>query len=159
MDVAWGELQAGHTFSDAEFEEMGWHDVRVHAVGFSPETFELLLDVDYILEWRGPRAGEDCYEFVVAPATLVFLGVSDLHFDLHSFTGEFSIDDLRRDDPQPTPNGATDHAWWLETNEGTVRFRAVGFRQHLRRVPQVLPGQSFTLEGRGGHSFAVPAGV
>ncbi|WP_433728434.1 hypothetical protein ACQP2Y_14935 [Actinoplanes sp. CA-051413] len=147
---------SGPALSGAESEEVRWHDVRLHGFGFSPGTFELLLDIDYILQWREPPAGEEYYEFVVAPATLVFHSVADVRIDLQSYTGEVSIDTVQREDAQPTPAGVTDYAWLLNTHEGTIRFRAAGFQVHLRQDPRVSAGPSLTLTERGGVSFDRP---
>jgi hypothetical protein len=42
-------------WTEADFEQMGWHDVHIHAVAFRPEIFELWLDIDYIFGWVDPH--------------------------------------------------------------------------------------------------------
>ena len=42
-------------FTEADYESMGWHDSNIHAISFLPETFELVLDIDYILQWIHPE--------------------------------------------------------------------------------------------------------
>jgi hypothetical protein len=74
-------------WTEADFEQMGWHDVHVHAVAFRPQIFELWLDMDYIFRWVDPHDGETHYSFWVAPATLVFENVYDLKFDIESHDG------------------------------------------------------------------------
>ena len=69
-------------WTEEDFERMGWHDSRIYALAFSPETFELLLDIDYIFQWINPEPGETFYKFWVAPATLIFENVSDVDFDI-----------------------------------------------------------------------------
>jgi hypothetical protein len=39
---------------EKDFDKMGWHDVRVHAVAFDPEMPEIRMDIDYILAWANP---------------------------------------------------------------------------------------------------------
>ena len=54
-------------WTEADFEQMGWHDARIHAIAFLTETFEFALDIDYILQWVEPAEGETYYKFWVAP--------------------------------------------------------------------------------------------
>ncbi len=37
-------------WTDLDFENMGWHDSRIHSVAFG-ENFELIFDIDYIFKW------------------------------------------------------------------------------------------------------------
>ncbi len=53
-------------WAEADFARMGWHDSQIHAFPFSPETFELLLGIDYILEWLQPDSGETYFKFWVS---------------------------------------------------------------------------------------------
>ena len=70
------------TWTEEDFERMGWHDAQVHAFAFLPESWELLLDLDYILKWVAPSEGESHYSFWSAPATLIFENVADLKIEL-----------------------------------------------------------------------------
>jgi hypothetical protein len=45
-------------WSEADFEEMVWHDARIHAIAFLPDSFEFVLDIDYILRWVQPAEGQ-----------------------------------------------------------------------------------------------------
>ena len=40
-------------WTDGDFDRMGWHDARVHAIAFheDEDNAELLLDLDYIVRW------------------------------------------------------------------------------------------------------------
>jgi hypothetical protein len=94
-------------WTDADFEAMGWHDVAIHAIGFEQDGVraQLLLDIDYMLEWIDPVPKRRHYTFLVCPATLVFE-------DAWSIEGEISpsyeksggnllwIDRVRRDEPE-----------------------------------------------------------
>src|SRR3712207_2867226 len=62
-------------WSDADFDQMGWHATWVHAFAAIPETYEVIFDIDYILRWMPPVPPKDNYAFWVAPATLVFENV------------------------------------------------------------------------------------
>ena len=74
-------------WTEADFEVMGWHDNRIYALAFSADTFELILDIDYIFKWINPEPGETFFQFWTAPATLVFQNVYDVEFDILTTTG------------------------------------------------------------------------
>ncbi|HEX8430100.1 MAG TPA: hypothetical protein VF625_02390 [Longimicrobium sp.] len=145
-------------WTDADFEEMGWHDVPIHATAYLSELDEIAFDIDYILKWVNPAAGETFYSFWIAPATLVFENVTDLRIDLEFFGNNITIQHLSRADMQPTRQGfiGPDAAWLWTLNclEGAIQFRATGFRQTIRRVPQHHGGQRLDLADRGGITFS-----
>lgn len=146
-------------WTEADFEQMGWHDVHIHAIAFRPETFELWLDIDYIFSWVDPQGGETYYSFWVSPATLVFTNVHSLKFDLESYNGDLSLQGIKRSEPCATHNAEfltkeTEWLWLLDCNEGEIAFRSVGFLQFTRRPPVLLQAQRLTLDERGGISFA-----
>jgi hypothetical protein len=145
-------------WTEADFEQMGWHDCAVHALAFRPERFELRLDLDYILRWIAPTEPGGPFTFRLAPATLVFHNVSEATVDLQPWTGALpTLDALTRADPQPTPNGRlVTWSWELDGHEGAIRLRATGYTQALRAAPRVAPEQRLTWEERGGPSFALP---
>ena len=78
-------------WTEADFERMGWHDSKIYALAFSPETFELLLDIDYIFEWVQPEPGKKFFKFWIDPATLVFQNVYDVDFDIQAMGPELEI--------------------------------------------------------------------
>ncbi len=72
--------------TDLAFEDFCWHDDLIY--GFSLRlgdpaandwNSEFVLDIDHIVEWV---RGAEGMQFRVAPATLVFRGVSDLRIDI-----------------------------------------------------------------------------
>ena len=72
------------TYTEAEFDQLSWHDCHVYGIQLRPGdtdandwTSDFALDIDFIVEWVCQVAGGRA-EFRVAPATLVFHGVSDL---------------------------------------------------------------------------------
>jgi hypothetical protein len=144
-------------WSEADFDAMSWHDVHIRALAFDPERSELLFDIDYILEWLQPPAGEKFYKFRVAPATLVFTNVHEIRCDLSS-GGDLEIDAFTRSNATSPRNAdyipkKTEWVWTLECQEGVISFRSVGFSMHVRR-PAVLTGaQHLPLTERGGFSF------
>jgi hypothetical protein len=67
-------------WTEADFEQLNWHDCKIHAMAFvAEENFqhEFVLDVDYIFEWVCETA---LIHFWMSPATLVFEHYSDLRF-------------------------------------------------------------------------------
>jgi hypothetical protein len=144
-------------WTEEDFERMGWHDALVHALSFQPDTWEFLLDLDYILEWVDPAPGESGYRFWSAPATLVFSDVSNLKVELTPFPA-FEIADISRSDPQATDGredtpSSVHWVWTLEFHNGQITFRSSGFTQWYRRMPTHNSTQSLSLEERGGMSF------
>ena len=140
-----------------DFERMGWHDCLLHALAFSPETLELLFDVDYIFEWVHPEPDETYFRFWVAPATLVFENVYDVELDVGSYMGGLEIDHIKREDAHPPLNAAyirhdTEWLWTIDCQEGDIKLRAAGYTQHIRAAPQ-FGGQKLGLAARGGYSF------
>ena len=146
-------------WTEADFEQMGWHDIHIHAVAFRPELFELWLDVDYIFKWVHPQGGETFFRFWVAPATLIFTNVHSLRFDFESHDGELSLQGIKRSNPCPARNAEyltkkTEWSWLLDCNEGEIAFHSVGFSQFTRRPPVLNQAQKLDMEQRGGISFA-----
>jgi hypothetical protein len=143
-------------WTEADFEQMGWHDSYIHAVAFLPEQFEVAFDIDYILQWVQPSEDQYC-RFWVAPATLVFENIHDLKLDLEPFEA-VEIADLHRDDPKRPINAEyigrdTEWRWRIETHQGDITLRAIGYKQHFRRQPIFTRSQSLDLAARGGFSF------
>jgi hypothetical protein len=73
-------MQTSHT--EADFERLSWHDCHIWGLAFrvgDPDendwTSDLVLDIDFILDWICGAAGGA--QFQVAPAALAFHGVTD----------------------------------------------------------------------------------
>jgi hypothetical protein len=141
-----------------DFEAMGWHDVRVHALAHTPETWELLFDLDYIFRWDEPEPPSEYYSFWVAPATLVFQNVSDLRIDIEPLSG-FQVERVRRSEAMPMRNGFHDPSllqrlWTIDLFNGSIEFSCTGFVQYIRQEPVHSATQHLDLQQRGGFSFA-----
>ena len=142
------------TWTDADFEEMGWHDCRIHAMSigeYDDDTVppaRVLLDLDYIVTWE--RSGEN-FTFWVSPATLVFDRAWDIRAEVGPLHDLMEIADLHRLDP---PDGGPDPLWHIEGQNFDIRLRAAGFVQYFRRPPQHVRGQVLAQTDRGGLSFA-----
>jgi hypothetical protein len=138
-----------------DFDTYSWHDNHVHALRIrSGEhgTGELVLDLDYILEWLPPRDG--AFTFRVAPATLTFHGVVDLRVSL-DYAGPsagmtpFSIQGIDRE-LYLYGNGFSAFRWRIPVNwpDGEITFIASGFTQVLRAPPVDVADPCLTSDAR-----------
>ncbi|MGW0170853.1 hypothetical protein ACWDWT_37625 [Streptomyces sp. NPDC003343] len=146
-------------WSDADFDEMGWHDATIHGLCVQPGAPDgslpprLLLDIDYIVRWVHPVAPQTHFSFWTAPSTLVFDDVWDFEGDL-GFKGmglSLQIDHLRRSAPEDGRGGPQ---WHLEGHFFDLKFQATGFHQYLRQAPQYAQRLVLSNSERGGISFA-----
>jgi hypothetical protein len=143
-------------WTEADFDQMGWHDATIYGIAFLNDTFELAFDIDYIFEWVRPVAPDPGFRFSVAPCTLVFTNVIELAVDLKPYA-ELSIDYLSRNAPGVPLNAQyigqqIDWRWTMDCGAGTVTFRAAGYTLYVRQAP-IHGGQAIPLDVRGGISF------
>jgi len=145
-------------WTDADFERMGWHDAQIHALAWCQESGELLLDLDYILEWAGPCDPDEAFRFWTVPATLVFDFVTELRIDLRPWPS-FDVLDLHRS-AEPVEHGRLGSSqertwrWTIVCHEGEIVLHSPRFTQYIRRAPVLNTTQSLSLGERGGLSFA-----
>jgi len=142
-------------WSEVDFDRMGWHDVKVHAMAFFPDAFEFALDLDYHFRWVDPQKDGGYYRYWQAPATLVFENVHDLRIDVDASSG-LDVDVIER-----TPLGAPHNAefigrdleweWAIECQQGLIGMKSVGYKMHVRSEPRLQVRLS--LEERGGICF------
>jgi len=129
-----------------QFSEMSWHDNHVHALRVveGPHgTGELILDLDYILEWMNEPDG---YKFKIVPAVLKFVGVSDLRLSLDYATptaalGPFSIHSIHRHTESRERYVA--EIWKISINwpKGEITFEAKGYEQNATAAAVVSDSQ------------------
>ncbi len=142
-------------WSDADFELMNWNKTHIRAFAVLDEEFELIFDIDYVVEWVRPVPPDVYYRFWVAPATLVFEHVWHVKADLMSEQGGFHLQALHRLDEQVTPSGKIkDWLWTLIGDEGTMSFRATGYKQYFRKQPVLVQLSKLNRDERGGISFS-----
>jgi hypothetical protein len=145
------------TWTDADFEVMGWHDCRVHAVsiGVREGNFpwnRVLLDLDYIVKWVDPAPGERHFSFWIAPATLVFDEAWDITGQLDPMNDLLEIAGLYR---LASPDHNPDSVWHIDGQNFDLRLRASAYTQYLRKPPiHSAKAQYLTQTERGGLSFA-----
>ncbi|SQI33910.1 Uncharacterised protein [Leminorella richardii] len=145
-------------WDERDFEQMGWHDVHIHAVAHYTEVLQLRLDIDYILQWINPPAEECRYRFLLAPATMVFDLVSSIKLDINTASPGLFISRLHQSVPIPGifPESPCSYDYRIELEEGCIAFNASGFRLYMRQPPQEHTGQWLSLRQRGGISVEVP---
>ncbi len=141
-------------WTDADFEAMGWHDVRIHGMATLDELprVELLMDMDYIFRWVNPRKGERYFEFWLAPATLAFENVFELMIKLSAYQPDLEIDGIRREE-RKTSTGSPTWLWTIDLHQGSISFWSTGFKLYIRKEPMLHKMPSFKFEERGGVSF------
>ena len=152
-------------WTDADFEQMGWHDNRVHGLSFEDdgEDARLLLDIDYIVRWIEPEPPAEYFTFMIAPATLVFEGVEYLEGGIVAGDGgtrtALIIEGLDPPTPEPEHGSRTDlRRWDFVGHNFELSFLALGFHQHFRMRPIHVVGEQFlSREQRDGISFATPS--
>jgi hypothetical protein len=147
-------------WTDADFESLSWHDNHVHGLGLREGEYggQLVLDLDYISEWRC-GADKTC-RFMLAPAELTFENVTDLEIGIDSrgiAMGPLSIGEIRREATEHTNQFG--RCWWriaLNSPKGDIAFQASGFVQELRAAPVESSRQFLHWEERQQHRAAKP---
>ena len=153
------------SFTEAHFDQLSWHDCHVWRIDLrcgNPDendwTSDLALDIDFIAEWlcavgRGSQ-------FRVAPATLVFHGVTDPSINVdwgrsgfQSALHEISIDRIERVqiNDQKVYLDRPYFRWTIRLNwpaSGEVAFGAVGFTMTLLTEPVLIDRQSLSRRER-----------
>lgn len=132
---------------------MSWHDNHVHGLRIvegAHGSGELVLDLDYILEWI--CQGEEC-KFRIVPAALRFFEVTDLRITLDYATpaaalGPFSIGAIER--RSEARERYTAQIWKILINwpRGEIAFEAKGFEQRGFGEPVLSDQQWLRLEQR-----------
>ena len=140
---------------------MSLHDCYIHGIGFNFEKYQIFFDIDYILKWHDPEANSSYFSFDISPATMVFNNINELYIDIAPME-EVQIDNLSRSRGRTPRNSSyidkeTEWNWLIECDEGNISFYSVGFKLYLRKKPQKLKRQYFTLEERGGINFEIPS--
>jgi hypothetical protein len=145
-------------YTAADFDRLSWHDCHIWAVELRPGdanagdwTSDLALDIDFISEWVCGVGGPG--QFRVAPATLVFHGVTDPKIQIdwgrsgHQVAlHPVSIANVEREQihDQKVYLGRPFYRWTLRLNwpdGGEIALGAVGFTQTLRAEPVLTASQ------------------
>jgi len=156
------------TYTESDFDRLSWHDCHIWAVEVrvgAPEngdwTSDLALDIDFIVEWMC-GVGRGGGQFRVAPATVVFHGVTDPKIDIDWGHSGFqaalhpmSIGKLEREriQDQKVYLDRPYYRWRICLNwpdGGLITFGAVGFTQTLRAEPILSQNQRLSRRERLG---------
>ena len=143
-----------------DFEQMNWHDNRLHGIGFAyeidPFSIELKLDIDYIFKWCGFGNEPSPSGFWISPSTLVFEHPSTMQLEVRGNSEQYIIE-ITRDRPrQASEKRLRTWRWEVALNiSNGFSFRSSGFMQFTRRQPIFVPTprQSLDLDQRGSISF------
>lgn len=143
-------------WSQNDFNKMGWHDCKVHAIAFNDADFELSFDIDYIIKWIEPKDSEN-FSFKVAPATLVFKNVWNLKVNLE-YDLDIRVEDVHRSNPCQPKNkgmeGVLEYDWGIVLSTGEISFKSVGYNQYIRQAAFITEKQILEINQRGGISFS-----
>ena len=140
-------------WTDAQFDEMSWHDNHVHAlriVEVSDGAGDLILDVDHIVEWI--KDG-NAFNFRIVPVTLTFHDVMFLRMTLDYATptaafGPFMIHGIERRTEQRPRYLA--QLWKVDISwpRGEIEFEARGFTQRTLGEAVLSQGQCLSAKER-----------
>jgi hypothetical protein len=149
-------------WAEEDFDQMDWHDSAIHGISFLADSWELVFDIDYLLEWVSEEAVGSTVDFWVAPATLVFEGVNGLKTNFEIWTGSPltpSIMNISRSNQRESNLAGNPWKWTIQFERGQMEFHATGFKQFIRANPVFQGDQSIPLEKRGGVSFERPTKI
>jgi hypothetical protein len=154
---------------ETDFDRLSWHDCPIRGIELrvgDPDagdwTSDLALDIDYITEWLCDAGGGA--RFRVAPATLVFHGVTDLRIaiDWGGSGGQVAlhepcIDRIERERValQRVYLDRPYYRWRIALNwprSGELTFGAAGLTQTLRAEPVLTDRQRLPPGARGGRA-------
>jgi hypothetical protein len=153
-------------WTGADFDRLYWHDCHIWGVDLRPGdpdegdwTSDLALDIDFIVEWVCGVAGAPI-QFRVAPAALVFHGVTDPRIAIdwgrsgHQIAlHAASIDGIDRERvaEQKVYLDRPYYSWTVRLNwpsGGEIAFGAVDFTQTLLAEPVLKDQQCLTRAER-----------
>ena len=142
-------------WSENDFNEMNWHDNKIHAMSFQDE-FKFLLDIDYIFKWQ-LKSNKKKYLFWISPCTMIFENVYDIVFDLEvSVPHQVIIDNITMTNPRKPKNviyleKQIEYDWLIETINGDISFKSVGFDQFVKKTPISTNKNSTSIAGAEYH--------
>jgi hypothetical protein len=141
-------------WTEADFDQMTWHDCRVNSFALDQEgewQSDLVFDLDFIVEWL--CGADNSYRFRVAPAFLRFINVDNLRFDLSlKFKQSVEIYSVKKTELPTT--GYRNYHWVIRVQnypglrENVIEFDAKGFTQELTGRIIETEGQNLTAAQR-----------
>lgn len=140
-------------WTEQDLAGMSWHDNHVHSLRLiegEHGSGELVLDLDYIIEWLRESGG---FRFRIVPVHLRFQKVTNLRLALDyagpsAAMGPFSIDHIASTTEQR--ERYTAQRWEIVLNwpRGEISFEATGFEQTAWGKVQVSDRQGLMPEER-----------
>lgn len=144
-----GIMNVKNTWTDDDFDDMGWHDNQIYAFSIPKEDLTFTLDIDYIFQWD-LHPTTNFFNFWVSPCTLRFERVLQLKIDL-TFENRVGlyVEDILRKNPRPSQSGTvTIWEYEIRTDCGTIAFESSGYLQLVHQQPVLSEGQSLDLAAR-----------
>jgi hypothetical protein len=150
--------------TEADFEQLSWHDCHIWGLEFvvgdaeqEDWTSDLALDIDFIVEWLCTI--DNGAQFRVAPARLVFHGVTDPRIDIdwgdsgnRTAIHVVSIAGIERERirDQKVHLDRPYYKWRIGLNspKGEITLGAVGFTQTLLGEPLLTDQQQLSRAER-----------
>lgn len=136
-------------WTEADFEEMGWHDSQIYSIHPPGSDLVLKLDIDYIFRWELNQE-TNRFAFWVSPCSLCFENVVVLKVDLlfDKVVGIY-IDEIVRSNPELSASGElTFWQYIIRTDRGDITFESSGYRQIVHQQPVFSESQSLELPNR-----------
>ncbi len=137
-------------------DDLNFHDCQIHSFGFDSDNYELLFDLDLILEWHTQKPN---WTFSVSPVTMVFKNVYDIEMDINSNT-QLIMDDIIKSNPRTPKNidslpiNTLEYDWYFDLIVGgEIRFKSIGMTIYQRKQLLIQKSQTLTLSQRGGFSL------
>ena len=140
--------------TDANFDEMNWHDCPIYAMFIDYRSADFVIDADYIYEWLRPSQQGKPFSYLIAPVTLVFHSAVKVQVDLESSFMPLRIAEVTREDRSFIGNTSLqDYRWIVQGHHGSIHLRAVSYTQYRRQQVIQTEHQGLSLEQRHDISF------
>lgn len=147
-------------WTEADFEQMGWHDCTIYGMALKEEddvlSNELYFDIDYIFKWIHPEQGESSFSFWIAPCTLIFKQVFNLKIDILAGSSSvfgLEIVDIYRVAEIESIDGKPQWEWHIELQQGNIMFEAKEYEQIVKKEPIYFNKQQLPSYQRGEVNF------
>jgi hypothetical protein len=142
-------------FTEQDFAQMSWRDNPIHAIAFGPGPDELSLDIDYIFKCELASSASGHETFWVSPATLVFEDVFDLRIK-HKAEAALTLLAIKREEVRRSKLHKKLWRWRMTCVEAEWSFCATGYRQLIRKPPELVGRRRLDPSERGGYNLACP---
>ena len=139
-------LPAG--YSEEDLDRLCFHDCHVKAISWQASKYEIVLHIDYIVEWIQPESPGAVFRFWICPAEIRFQNVDGarLQMDWKGGLPKCIIDGIIRGESRRAPTGVEESFWDIEFIEpaGSMSLWATGWKLVFTGSPVLSHSQ--TLE-------------